>query len=459
MKLIANFYAVLLLVFWAGTSNALPELEEPVELPASFEGIITVYPDNHNTTETRSYWLVPSTARIVRNQNDKLAFGLVHSGVSSFDPDGVNALLNVTAQPYIDEKTLNDAKKLIEQQAMSEGAKNVRFRFVSPTETSAQILIGGQYYDWSGDDKTVVKGGAVEAGIPFQVKIDDNFDVRALVQAGGDDASTFGVLYTMKFNGVGDRCHFAVVADFQETFKHFKASVSASGWFGLVKAAATTEWQELNSKGAVKLEVYSCKKETLDEWDPKELVNGLMELLQQRTGFFAKRLQAGSLPDAPGGAGRWGWGFSAGGGFTGYDDKRELRLEIDAQYTREQEIAFGMSFPSGGPELKRYVKNLTDSKKPYPTSDDYKRIRDQHRDCRNKNLSALKKLKDDGVISDELYDELVQESIKEGCYVDYRTEAVSELLNLPEDYSFVVNNLPDTDLTPEFIYRSLLQLE
>src|SRR6187401_1845020 len=93
-------------VSWASIANALPKLEEPVPLPADFDDIVTIYPDNG---QAKQYWIVPSTARIVRKPDGKLSFGLVHSGISSYDPDGLSALLTVTFQPYIDQASLTKA--------------------------------------------------------------------------------------------------------------------------------------------------------------------------------------------------------------------------------------------------------------------------------------------------------------------------------------------------------------
>lgn len=412
----------------ARKSFGLPMLEEPVPLPPTFDGVITLYPDNHNTKEKRDYWMVPSTARIVRNQDEKLAFGLVHSGVSSFDSDGINALINVTVQPYVDPKTLQDAKKLVDESARADGATAVNFRFVSPIETTAQLLLGGQYYDWNGKEKTIVKGGAIEAGIPFQVKLENkSFDVRTLAQAGGDDGSTFGVLYTMKFNGVRNRCDFDVTANFRETYEHFKAEVKAHGWWGAAKGAAKVEWQTLVSKGIVKLNLRQCRQEDFDKFDVSKILASFMEQISSRTGFFAKELKPNGLPDAPGGGGVWGWGASVGGGFEKTDETKELVFSVDAQYTVEEEIAYGMSFPSGGPELKKYVKNISDTTKPYPTSDDFKAISTQHKECRNKNIAALKSLLADGTISQNLYDQLIEKTMSKGCYVDYSTTSLREL--------------------------------
>jgi len=409
---------------WAGVAHALPSLEEPVPLPAKFTGIITIYPDNHNTKQVRNYWLAPSTARVVRNPDDKLAFGLVHSGVSSFDPDGINALLNITVQPYVDQATLSDAETLITKQAKADGAQTVAFRYIAPTETTAQLLVGGQYYDWAGKDKTAVTDGLVEAGIPFQVKLKNNsFDVRALAQAGGDNASTFGVLFTMKFNGVRNRCDFDVTADFTETYKHFKAEVEASGWWGAVKGDIKTEWQSLVDAGIVKLNLRQCRQEDFDKFDVSKIMSSFMDQLTTRTGFFAKQLKASGLPDAPGGGGAWGWGVSVGGGFESYDTHQSLTYAVDAQYTVEEQIAYGMSFPSGGPELKLYVKNLTDTTKPFPTSDDFRQISAQHKKCRTNNIAALKQLLADGTINQNLYDQLIEKAITKGCYVDYSSQA------------------------------------
>ena len=102
-----NVVLVLLLAACSLPRSAygLPLLESPVPLPASFDGVITIYPDSANTKEIRRYWLVPSTARIVRSsQSNLLEFGMVHSGLTltpngKLDPDGVRGLLTLTVQP------------------------------------------------------------------------------------------------------------------------------------------------------------------------------------------------------------------------------------------------------------------------------------------------------------------------------------------------------------------------
>lgn len=398
---------------------ALPQLERPYPLPANFSGVITVYPDNDNTTAVRRYWIIPSLARICRKQNGKLAFGLVHSGVSSFDVDGINALLDASFQPYVDDKTLNEAKKLIETEAKKDGATSVSFNFVVPTETTIQMLVGGQFFDWNGNTKTVVKGGSVEACIPFQVKVKDSFDVRALTQAGGPDAATFGALFTMKFRGVGNRFHATVTAKFEETYKHLSARVKASGWFGLVNADLKYEWQELLKSGAVTYKIWEGTEDQLKQFNLQFIFETLFKAMTERTGAFAQQLKPGGLPDAPGGGGFWGFSLSAGGGFEQYTDKTDIVVDVDAQFTREQELVFGMNFPSGGAELVNYVKNLTDTGKPFPTADDFKQQKAQHQVCRTNNLAALKKLHDEGTIDDQTYRELVAKAIERGCYVDY----------------------------------------
>jgi hypothetical protein len=294
----------LFILLITNTANALPRLDAPVPLPAEFDAIITIYPDNYNTASQQQYWLIPSTARIVRTPNKNLAFGLVHSGVSGFDPDGVNALLNVTIQPYIDAKTLQKAKDLIKAQA---GNATVSFSYVVPRQMTCRMLIGGQFHDFGGDKMTVVNGGSVEAGIPFQFKFNNSFDVRCFAQAGGDKAALFGALYTMKFQGVGNRVKFTVTAKFKETMQHFKAAVAGSAWYGAIKADTRTEWTNLKHSGAVTLKVWEGTEEQVDKWGAKLIVDGLLKQLTDRTGMFARTLKPTDLPDAPGGGGALGW--------------------------------------------------------------------------------------------------------------------------------------------------------
>lgn len=402
-----------------GTAFALPKLEEPVPMPADLDELVTAYPDNHNTTAQHHYWLAPNTARIVTRPNGDLAFGLVHSGVSGHDPDGVNALLNCTFQPHIDAERLTRIKTHIEEHARRQGARTVTFSFISPKQSTCQLLVGGQFYDWNGQNKTIINGGSVDAGIPFQIKVTDSFDVRCLSQAGGEKAALFGVLYTMKFDGVGSRVHFVVTADFRQVLDHFKAEVAGSAWFGAVKANWRTEWTRLKDSGAVKLTVYSGTEEQVEKYHANKIVDNLLTQLAARTGMFARTVKPSELPGAPGGGGRLGWGVSVGGGFEHVEDTSELRYVVDAQFTREQEIVFGMNFPIGGQEMIPYVKNLTHPNIPFPTADDFKRRTQEQGRCLNKNLLALKRMLDEGLIDRELWLELVKDACTRGCYVDY----------------------------------------
>src|SRR4029079_11851673 len=109
------------------------------------------------------------------------------------------------------------------------------------------------------------------------------------------------------------------------------------------------------------------------------------------------------LPDAPGGGGFLGWSISAGGGFERTTDTTTILIERDTRFTYEKELAFGMNFASVSADLKPYVKNLTDTQKPFPTSADFMAIAEQHKKCRAANIAALKKLKDDHVINEEQF--------------------------------------------------------
>jgi len=403
-------------VSWASIANALPKLEEPVPLPADFDDIVTIYPDNG---QAKQYWIVPSTARIVRKPDGKLSFGLVHSGISSYDPDGLSALLTVTFQPYIDQASLTKAKNLITQ-----NVPGATFSFVNPIETTCRLLIGGQYVDWNGQTKTVIAGGLVEAGIPIQFKTVENLDVRALSQSGGGDANTIGASFTMKYRGVGKKIHFKLTAKYEQTLTHFKAAASGSGWFGLVKAKARTEWTDFKDKPFVNLEVIEGTQADVDNYMEKygaqKLLNTLLEQLANRTGMFARTVQPTNLPDAPGGGGIFGWGISAGGGFEKSTSTSDLVYEVSMSFTEEREIAFGMTFPSSSEDLKPYVKNLTDTNKPFPTGEDYKQISNQNAQCMTNNLVALKSLLDAGLLPQSVYLSLVSDAVTKGCHVKFQ---------------------------------------
>ena len=446
-----NSTLAVVLSSYVTSAYSLPMLDEPIPLPGDFDGIVTIYPDNHSTATVQNFWIIPSTARIVKNPDGKLAFGLVHSGVSAFDPDGISALVSSTFQPYVDSATLQKAKDLITTEVEAKGGK-AYFRFISPKETQAWLLIGGQLINWDRNDPDAkIMGGAVEAGIPYQIKIRKAIDVRSLAQAGGGDANTLGVMFKMKFEGLRSRCHFSVTAKFKETFEHFKARVSSSGWFGITRASASTDIQSLTSSDALKIDLDQCTQETFDKYYPEKAVEGLMANLAARTGAFARVLKPSGIPDAPGGGGIFGWGLSAGGGFERYEEKRDLTFEYDLNFIKDQEIVFGMTFPSDGPQLSPYVKNLTDTGKPFPTSADYLAITKQHKACRTANLTALKKAKDDGYLTDDLFNKYVGLTYEKGCYVDYSIEALKKIYGVG-DMKELKNN-PKENVIPALIFE------
>jgi hypothetical protein len=416
--MIRRCLCLLVLMFLpAGKSFALPLLEQPVPLPADFQGVITIYPDSQNTSAIRRYWLVPSTARIVRGSDGKLGFGLHHSGLTSLDPAGVNALLTVTVQPYVDDSTLARAKSLVNDRARSEGATSVTFSFVTPREMKAWLMVGGHPSDfWKGTGSEATQGGTVEAGYVFQVRVSDDFDVRALTQAGADAASTIGARFTMKFDGLTDRCSFSVTAKFKEVYDHYKLVVSGSGWFGLTRATGKVEWQSLKGQNWVHFQSAGCSDVTIEKYYGMKLVDALLTQLAARTGQFAPQIHPSGLPDAPGGGGIFGWSFNAGGGYEHVDEERDLEYSVNIQDRVTEEIAFGMSFPTASTDLLPYIKNLTDTDKPLPTGADIKKVAVENKACITEKIAFLKGLFDQGSISQAFYQSQVANAVSRGCY-------------------------------------------
>lgn len=422
--------AALVLAGWLGNTplHALPLIQQPVSLPANFEGVVTMYPDSANTAQVRRYWIVPSTARIVsapdpQNPTRKvLQFGLQHQGLTSFEQDGVRALLTTTIQPYVDDTTLNQAKQLVEMQAKSEGATQVTFSFIAPKQTSAWLMVGGHPSDfWTGTAAVKVNGGSVDAGIPFQIQIgdrpDSSFDVRALTQAGAGQASTIGARFEMSFDALADPCSFSITADFNQTYTHFKAAVQASGWFGLAKANVKTEWQNLQGQPFVHLDKHGCSDETLEKFEAKKVLESFLEQLTSQTGFFAPQIHPTGLPDAPGGGGLFGWSVGVGGGYESVVEHRQLQYSVNDQSLVTETITFGFSFPTASAELAPYVNNLSDTGKPFPTSDDIKAVAKQNDKCTTDRITLLTNLHTGGAISNDFYQQQVQAALTRGCYL------------------------------------------
>jgi hypothetical protein len=422
----------------ATAAHALPLLESPVPLPANFEGVITIYPDSDNSVQVRRYWLVPSTARIVRNaQTNQLEFGMVHSGLTvlpagRLDPDGVRGLLTLTVQPYVDNDTLNRAKQLIEQTARTEGATSVTFSFITPREMKGWLMVGGQPSDFWGMGGTLsAAGGTVEAGYVFQIRLQDRFDIRALTQAGGDAASTVGARFTMKFDGMTNPCRFTVRAKYQQLYEHYKAQVNASGWFGLVRANASAEWKTLKENPFVTFENRGCSDTTIEKYYALKLIDSLLTQLAARSGQFAPVLKPSGLPDAPGGGGLFGWSFNAGGGYERVDEERDIEYSVNIQSRVEEEMAFGFSFPTASNVLKPHMKNLTDTAKPLPTSADIEQVAAANETCIAGRIAWLRQLHANGAISQDFFQKEVQRTVSTGCAAGPFGPSLTNLLVVP----------------------------
>lgn len=419
----------ILFCLYAPRAFALPKVDEPVPIGEEFDDVITIYPDSLNQAR---YWLVPSRARIPVTDGAP-AFGLTHSGISDFDVDGVRALLTVTFQPYVDEKALTKAKASVKEWAVKQGRPEPTFSFVTPTETTCEILIGGQRLTWSGKPDALFLGGSIDAGIPFQVAITNQWDVRALAQADGGDTHLFGVLYTMKFDCVRRPVKFTVRAKLSDTLDYVQERVNKSQWWGLSKKSSVKEWQDFRNTAKVELVVESGTEEDVAKFHAAEILQQFTEAVNNRSGAFARSLPppgVGAAPTVTGGvsgalAGVWGYRLASGWG-TGVG-RTEIRqrldvvheVRVDAQFTKQHAIIFGNTFAlsEDGP-LKNNLKNLTDGKIRFPSSDQFKAYQARIQKAMTDNRVVLATLKAQKKIDDKLYEELMATAIRGGPYVD-----------------------------------------
>jgi hypothetical protein len=171
--------------------------------------------------------------------------------------------------------------------------------------------------------------------------------------------------------------------------------------------------------GAVKLKVIKGKQADVDKYMEKygaqAILTRLGEQLQQRTGMFSRTIQSANLPDAPE-AGFLGWGLSVGGGYANIKDKSNIEFEYDLQFTREHELEFGASFANGGKQFEQYTKNLTHTNIPFPTSDDYKKRAEEEAKAIERGLKKLKDWRQMDLISEEEYQKLKDELLKQGAF-------------------------------------------
>jgi hypothetical protein len=221
-------------------------------------------------------------------------------------------------------------------------------------------------------------------------------------------------------------------AKFTETYTHLLARVKASGWFGLATADLKTEWQTLTKLPGISLVEKGCSDDQVQTYHLTDIFNNLFNAVNNRTGLFAKELKPSGLPDAPGGGGLFGWSVSVGGGFESYTDQTDFHIDLSLQDKQEKELVYGLNFPAGGKEMEAYVKNLTDSDKPFPSSADFLAQKAQHDACRKANVASLQSLLKSGTINQSLYDQLISNAIQQGCHVDYTIGTATEEAAAPK---------------------------
>ena len=408
---------------FAATASAMPKIAEPVPLnPENLNALITIYPDDQNP---KQFWLVPNSVRIVE-RDGRLRFGLVHSGISGWDPDGIRALVTMTVQPYVDESTLKQARDSIKR-----NVPDATFSFVSPKRTEAYLLIRGTRVLVSGKPDGKAIGGTIDAGLPIQILVNQSFDVRSLAQAAGANrsADVLGVDYEMFIDASVPDVAFEVTADLVAVGDYVAERVSKSSWWGLSRSTSVSDWKDFKEKAGVEVKIIRGTTEALEKYHLREIQESLLKQAADRTGMFQRTVPPPDqqLPVVNGGMiipHQWGWAVAGWGTGRGRweahtREERKLVYTVDASKTIEHSIEFGTTFDLGeNSRLRDHVKNLTDTNKPWPSSDDFLNYQKEILQKQAENLALLNAVK--SKLSPEVFDGLEAAINRAGPYIDMK---------------------------------------
>jgi len=132
--------------------------------------VITIYPDNNNTKRSAPLLACTKYCADRKESDNNLALASSIPAFLASIRTGINALLNITVQPYIDQMTLSEAEKLIDLQAKKGWRKirlvqihSARLKQLHSCLSVANTMTGMERISRS------LKEGLVEAGIPFKL--------------------------------------------------------------------------------------------------------------------------------------------------------------------------------------------------------------------------------------------------------------------------------------------------
>lgn len=384
-------------------ARAYPVLDAVQGLPSP--ELVTVYPDD---SDKNLYYFVPTSVALVRDENDKPRLGVQYWGLTAPDPEGSGAALTFSVKPAYD-------KKLVDSVAEAVKKKNANAKFAFPTlvDSSMEVLLNGSFHKKNQDtDKPSVKGGTVDATQAFTVSL-SNVGGRAFAQGTAADSDVLGARYTFKFTGVEKRLRAEIIVHHKRIYDHFKATASASAWYGMVKTSWSVDWQKLVSDGAIVVNILEGGETEKDAY-MLEVFKRLVEAKIGEKGMFEPKLKPGGIVGAPE-ASNWGWGFSAGGGWEHLEEHVNFKFQINTQKLAEREFSVGLSFAAVCARYPDSFADLTLLGNKCINKIEFGKTAATLRKCVDAKLDRLLKLKNDGMITDAIWERQVGKAMDDVC--------------------------------------------
>lgn len=384
-------------------ADAYPILDAVQGLPNP--ELITVYPDD---ADKNLYYFVPTSVALVRDENDKPRLGVQYWGLTAPDPEGAGAALTFSVKPAYD-------KKLVDAVAEAVKKKNASAKFAFPTlvDSTMEVLLNGSFHKKNQDtEKPSVKGGTVDATQAFTVSL-TNIGGRAFAQGTAADSDVLGARYTFKFTGVEKRLRAEIIVHHKRVYDHFKATSSASGWWGMVRSSWSVDWQKLVSDGAIVVNILEGGETDKDAY-MLEVFKRLVEAKIGEKGMFEPKLKPGGIAAAPE-ASNWGWGFSGGGGWEHLEEHVNFKFQINTQKLADREFSVGLSFAAVCARYPDSFADLTLLGNKCIDKVEFGKTATALRKCVDAKLDRLLKLKSEGKITEAIWEKQVSKAMDDVC--------------------------------------------
>ncbi len=389
--------------------------------------LITVYPDD---SDKSLYYFVPTTLSFVY---EKQADGTLHPrlgvqywGLTGPDPDGIGAALTFSVQPAIDREKVGKVAD-----ALKKANPNARFAYPSLVSSRMDLIINDHYVGSSQDKTEPVSksagtlsstAGTVDATQAFSIGL-SRLGARAFSQGVAPDSDVFAARYTYKFTGIAKRLHAKITVFDKRVYDHFKASASASAWWGLVKSSWAADWQKLTTDGSIKLEYLEGGDTDGDNY-MLEVFKLIVNRVVNQEGFFHPELKPGGVPTAE--SVQWGWGFNSSAGWEHLEETHNFSVEINKAKLEDREFTVGLSFSAVCAKYPTSFVDLTKLGEGKPATaaqgcldkNAFSAVLKDVKACTTAKLTYYKSLLDQGLINQATYDAKSAKVLDEICYKD-----------------------------------------